>query len=154
MSDWTYKGVPAPINDGTSYGLDMGAWSRGVDAALGSTRESFESLLLDRIGYVDGAETSADGSADNDLAHERAQAVLKFIELVKNSSVPESFIPETKYALVNYMYYRWTENQLTVMPDKTSNRFLSSDFLDWDDLVTVKGNKVVLPLDEVPEWAR
>jgi len=50
---------------------------------------TFYSALLDRVGFVDGAEVTADGSAHNDLAHERAQEVLAFISEAAHSAWPE-----------------------------------------------------------------
>lgn len=50
-------------------------------------------MVLDRVGYRDGAETTADGSADNDLAHERAHAVMRFIDLPAGSTLPGEFLP-------------------------------------------------------------
>lgn len=44
--------------------------------------------VLTYCGYRDGAETSADGSADNDLACERADAAHDFLRLVRNHSLP------------------------------------------------------------------
>lgn len=49
-------------------------------------------MVLDRVGYHDGAETTAGGSADNDLAHERAQAVMQFIELAASSTLPGNLL--------------------------------------------------------------
>lgn len=52
----------------------------------------FYSALLDRVGFVDGAETSADGSAQNDLAAVRADAVMEFIALARKSTLPRKLI--------------------------------------------------------------
>lgn len=51
-----------------------------------------EWLVLSRCGYVDGAEVTAHGSADNDLAHERAQVALKLIDYVAESGWPEGIL--------------------------------------------------------------
>lgn len=49
--------------------------------------------VLDRVGYHDGAETTPEGSADNDLAHERAQAVMRFVDLAAGSTLPGKLLP-------------------------------------------------------------
>lgn len=66
-------------------------------AAVGPNAMSdrdFYSALLDRLGFIDGAEVTADGSADNDLAAERAKAVLRFIALARQSAWPEGLLPK------------------------------------------------------------
>jgi hypothetical protein len=50
-------------------------------------RTEIEELVLDYCGYVDGAELSAHGSADNDLAHERAGAAMAFLDYVRGANV-------------------------------------------------------------------
>lgn len=49
--------------------------------------------LIKYCGYVEGAEVHADGSYDNDLALDRADAVLDFLKLVKRHSNPSSLLP-------------------------------------------------------------
>lgn len=49
-------------------------------------------VLLDQVGFRDGAEVTADGSAGNDLAVERAQVVLEFIQLAARSPLPAKLI--------------------------------------------------------------
>jgi hypothetical protein len=49
-------------------------------------------LLLDALGYVNGAETSADGSASNDLAHDRFEVALAFVQLIRQASWPEGYL--------------------------------------------------------------
>lgn len=44
--------------------------------------------LLDRCGFEDGAELTSDGLADNDLAHERADAVMAFLGLIRHVGSP------------------------------------------------------------------
>lgn len=51
--------------------------------------------ILERVGYNEGAEVHADGSASNDLAHERATAVTEFIRRVKDSSLPRKLLPSS-----------------------------------------------------------
>lgn len=48
--------------------------------------------LLEYCGYVEGAEVHADGSADNDLALDRADAVLDFLKRAKRHSNPRSLL--------------------------------------------------------------
>jgi hypothetical protein len=52
-------------------------------------------LVLERCGFRDGAEVTADGSADNDLAHERADAVMRFIERVSRHVFPDALLEQT-----------------------------------------------------------
>jgi hypothetical protein len=49
--------------------------------------------LLVRCGFKYGAEESAGGSADNDLAHERAETVLEFLEFAAKSPLPRKLLP-------------------------------------------------------------
>lgn len=58
-----------------------------------SNEVSLKDLVLAECGYRDGAETSAYGSADNDLAQERADAVMNFLELAKEHSLPNKLLP-------------------------------------------------------------
>lgn len=44
------------------------------------TDDEFYDGLLDRCGFRDGAEVTADGSASNDLAHDTAAKVLTYID--------------------------------------------------------------------------
>lgn len=60
---------------------------RAVDDA------AFYAAILSRVGYVEDGERTADGSADNDLAAERADAILSFIDLVRGSALPEELLP-------------------------------------------------------------
>jgi hypothetical protein len=53
----------------------------------------FRRAALHLCGYRDGAETTADGSADNDLAQDRADVVMTVLSMVKTASLPEEFIP-------------------------------------------------------------
>lgn len=50
-------------------------------------RAEIEELVLDYCGYVDGAEISAHGSADNDLADERRGAAMAFLDYVRGANV-------------------------------------------------------------------
>lgn len=49
--------------------------------------------LLTLCGFEDGAETTAYGSADNDLAHERADAIMTFLALAQRHSLPAKLLP-------------------------------------------------------------
>ncbi|WP_158892671.1 hypothetical protein [Amycolatopsis anabasis] len=53
-----------------------------------SADRSLRDLILDRCGFAEGAEVTPAGSFDNDLAHERAGAVLMFLDLAAASSRP------------------------------------------------------------------
>lgn len=53
---------------------------------------AFADALLNRCGFIDGAEVTADGSAANDLAHERREVVVKLIDMVRRSSWPEGIL--------------------------------------------------------------
>lgn len=55
-------------------------------------REIYDRVLT-LCGFTDGGEVTADGSADNDLAHERAGAVAKIIDVVRGSNWPEGYVP-------------------------------------------------------------
>lgn len=55
-------------------------------------KERLEDLLATELGFRDGAEVTADGSAENDLADERLAVVLDFIKLVRKSAWPESHL--------------------------------------------------------------
>lgn len=61
-------------------------------------------MVLDRVGYHDGAETTSEGSADNDLAHERAQAVMRFIDLAAGSTLPGKLLPPSGDATRDGVY--------------------------------------------------
>lgn len=165
MSYWTYKGVPGPdqLTDPNTYPIDLRAWMQGVDAALGPHRPSsgveqlndFYDMLLEQVGYVDGAETSANGSADNDLAHARAQAVLKFIKLIKGHSIPEALLPEpdVRYAKhPNGSWYKQTGDSLTYTFDSSMLPY-DSGYEDFDHLLSIR-NVIEVPVSEVPMWAR
>lgn len=58
--------------------------------ALGGAAQ-FELLKL--CGWRDGAETTAEGSMQNDLAAERVDAILTFVGLAKAHSVPRKLLP-------------------------------------------------------------
>jgi hypothetical protein len=49
--------------------------------------------LWELCGGSGGAEVTADGSADNDLAGERAEAIMKIIDVVKASNWPKGYVP-------------------------------------------------------------
>lgn len=49
--------------------------------------------LLTLCGFEDGAETTAYGSADNDLAHERADAIMTFLAIAQRHSLPGKLLP-------------------------------------------------------------
>jgi hypothetical protein len=65
-----------------------------VDDAALVDDTAFYHAILDRVGFRDGAEVTAGGSADNDLAHERAQAVLAFLDHVARHFHPEALLPK------------------------------------------------------------
>lgn len=168
MSYWTYKGVPGPdqLTDPNLYSIDLRAWMQGVDAALGLHQPSgginrlndFYEMLLEQVGYVDGAETSADGSADNDLAHVRAQTVLKFIELVKGHSTPEDLLPKpepvVRYArhTANGSWYKQTGDSLTYIFGSMAPRH-ESGHENLDQLLGIE-SVIEVSVSEVPTWAR
>lgn len=56
---------------------------------LGEARDS----LLELCGFRAGAETTADGSAQNDLASERVEAIMVFVGLAKAHSLPRKLLP-------------------------------------------------------------
>jgi len=59
------------------------------------TSEFLSKINLDLIkycGYVEGAEIHADGSADNDLALERADVAHDFLRRVKEHSSPSKLL--------------------------------------------------------------
>lgn len=49
--------------------------------------------VLELCGFEDGGEVTADGSAGNDLANERAGAIMKIIDVVRGSNWPEGYVP-------------------------------------------------------------
>jgi hypothetical protein len=49
-------------------------------------------VLLDRCGFQDGGEATSDGSASNDLAHERASAVMRFVESARGHMYPADLL--------------------------------------------------------------
>lgn len=49
--------------------------------------------LLERCGYVEGDELSSEGSAQNDLADERVQVIMEFLDLVQGSTLPRKLLP-------------------------------------------------------------
>lgn len=55
-------------------------------------REIYDRVLT-LCGYEDGAEVTYDGSAGNDLAGERADAIMKIIDVVRGSNWPEGYVP-------------------------------------------------------------
>lgn len=61
--------------------------------------------VLDLCGFADGGEVTADGSANNDLAHERADAVMDMLEKVRRHGFPQAVAPPAEgaplYALLN-----------------------------------------------------
>jgi hypothetical protein len=67
--------------------LATAAGGRDID------NEELYHAILTRVGYRDGAETTPEGSADNDLAHERAHAVMQFLELAAGSTLPGKLLP-------------------------------------------------------------
>lgn len=51
-------------------------------------------LILDECGFAEGGPIfTADDSASNDLAHERAGVIMQLIEKVKISSWPIEYLP-------------------------------------------------------------
>jgi hypothetical protein len=46
--------------------------------------------LLDLCGFMDGGEVTAEGSASNDLAHERADVIMRMIDPVRKAGYPEA----------------------------------------------------------------
>jgi hypothetical protein len=65
--------------------------------ALAAHTQMIKRNIRDRVavlcGYVDGAEVTADGSADNDLALERADAVMAFLDLARGHMLPRKLLP-------------------------------------------------------------
>jgi hypothetical protein len=61
--------------------------------------------VLDLCGFVAGDEVTAGGSADNDLAHERADAVMNMLDQVRRHSFPAAVAPPPEgaplYELLN-----------------------------------------------------
>jgi hypothetical protein len=51
--------------------------------------------ILDLCGHRDGAEATADGSADNDLAHERTDAIMQFIIVASTHPNPHKLLTPT-----------------------------------------------------------
>jgi len=49
--------------------------------------------VLTLCGFEEGGEVTYDGSASNDLASERAEAIMKIIEAVRLSNWPEGYVP-------------------------------------------------------------
>lgn len=56
-------------------------------------RREIRDQVLELCGYVDGGEVTYDGSAGNDLAGERADAIMKIIDVVRGSNWPEGYVP-------------------------------------------------------------
>jgi len=54
--------------------------------------ERFIDQLIDLMGYQEGAESTADGSASNDLATERADAVVEFMRRAEHHSLPNKLL--------------------------------------------------------------
>lgn len=69
-----------PVDLAVVYGFELG-------------QRDVYSTLLDLCGFVEDGELSAAGSADNDLAAERADAVMEFISLAKGSMLPRKLLP-------------------------------------------------------------
>lgn len=55
--------------------------------------QKLRELLVDACGFKEGAEETSGGSADNDLACERAEVVMKFLAMVRKASWPEGYLP-------------------------------------------------------------
>lgn len=53
--------------------------------------------VLELCGWEDGAETTAGGSQDNDLAAERADAVMAFLGLARGHSLPNKLLPRGEH---------------------------------------------------------
>lgn len=92
---------------GTPLGLKAaGQVARAMTSAFMGERElrqamddeAFTSHLLDLCGFVDGGEVSADGSADNDLAHERREAAEQLISMVRQSGWPQAIVDAARAA--------------------------------------------------------
>ena len=71
-------------------------------AVRGLTKEALGRRIRDDVltycGFVDGGEVTADGSADNDLAHERADAVMDMLAKVDGHSYPAAVVPPAEGA--------------------------------------------------------
>lgn len=80
---------------------DVDALTEAIGGDLRKTFETREEALkreirdrvLELCGFTDGGEVTADGSAGNDLAGERADAIMKIIEVVRGSNWPEGYVP-------------------------------------------------------------
>lgn len=67
--------------------------TRGIDQAKAAQVQRLRDALAPLMGWRDGAETTADGSADNDLAAERVEAVLTFAFLAQHHTLPRKLLP-------------------------------------------------------------
>lgn len=56
-------------------------------------RHEIRGRVLKLCGFEDGGEVTADGSASNDLAHERADALMVVLDAIRLSGWPEAFVP-------------------------------------------------------------
>lgn len=56
-------------------------------------KREIRDAVLTYCGFEDAAEVTADGSADNDLAQERADAVMTFLDLVRRHPLPNKLLP-------------------------------------------------------------
>jgi hypothetical protein len=81
---------------------DLDAIVEPTEARL---KREIRDRVLDLCGFVDGGEVTADGSADNDLAHERADAVMDMLEKVRGHGFPQAVAPPAEgaplYELLN-----------------------------------------------------
>jgi hypothetical protein len=66
-------------------------------ARVGRLKREVRDRVLELCGWEDGAETTASGSQDNDLAAERADAVMAFLGLARGHSLPNKLLPRGEH---------------------------------------------------------
>lgn len=59
--------------------------------------------VLELCGFEDGGEVTADGSASNDLAHERADVIMNMLEPIRKAGFPEALAMPPKGAPLHQM---------------------------------------------------
>lgn len=98
-------------------------WADGLD-------ERLSQVVAEYCGYVDGAETTADGSADNDLAMERTEALLGIAQEFRMSSVPEQVAKAARWGMETLAYGTVRTVELRLIDD---GRIISDPVMNHAD---------------------